>query len=222
MLDTEGANRSPESAEDLRSLIQAAREGHADAFGRLFESFRQHLLFVAKRELPVGLQRKVGASDLVQETAVDAQSDLQGFRGSTREECFTWFRMILKNNVIDAVRKYKTAQKRAAGLEISLDTSQGRRRGEHLAMPRGLPDSSAIRREDAYALAETMIRLSPDHQDVLRMRHWEGLSFIEIGSRLDRSPDAARKLWYRALERLEDEMRIDSANATNTAAPGRI
>lgn len=211
MLDPVGTDQAQEPAEgDLRRLIDACRDGHADAFGRLFESFRNHLLFLAKQELPPGLRGKLGASDLVQETAFDAQSDFRSFRGSTPEECLAWLRAILKHNVIDAVRRYKTAQKRAARVEFSLDTPQGKREGENLAMPRGIPENSAMRREDASALASTIIRLSPDHQEVLRMRHWEGLSFIEIGNRLDRSPDAARKLWYRALERLQSELPDDS------------
>lgn len=218
MLDPVGIDRAQESADgDLRRLIDACRDGQADAFGRLFETFRQHLLFLAKQELPPGLRGKLGASDLVQETAFDAQSDFRAFRGSTPEECLAWLRAILRNNLIDAVRRYKTAQKRAARVEFSLDTPQGRREGENLAMSWGISDNSAMRREDASILACTIVRLSPDHQEVLRMRHWEGLSFIEIGNRLDRSPDAARKLWYRALDRLQDELQ---GNSVGKATPG--
>jgi RNA polymerase sigma factor (sigma-70 family) len=68
-----------------------------------------------------------------------------------------------------------------------------------------------MRREDAFALATIMTRLSEDHQSVLRLRYWEGLSFPEIGTRLCRSPDAVRKLWYRAVERLQAEMNADAA-----------
>jgi DNA-directed RNA polymerase specialized sigma24 family protein len=41
---------------------------------------------------------------------------------------------------------------------------------------------------------------------VLHLRYWEGLSFVEIAGRLGRSPDAVRKLWYRAIGRLQAEM----------------
>jgi DNA-directed RNA polymerase specialized sigma24 family protein len=51
-----------------------------------------------------------------------------------------------------------------------------------------------------------MGRLSADHQAVLRMRYWDGLSFVEIGDRMSRSPDAVRKLWFRAVQRLQEEM----------------
>ena len=193
-------------------LLEAARCGHDDAFGRLFESFRRHLLLVAHRELPHGLRGKIGPSDVVQETAVDAQRAFPAFRGSTAEECFAWLRSILRNNVVDAVRRYELSQKRASGREISLATEAGRRQGGLVELPHGLPDGSAIRHEDADVLARAMARLSGDHHAVLRLRYWEGLSFPEIGQRLGRSPDAVRKLWYRAVERLQEEMNSESSH----------
>lgn len=211
MVDSNAMNRhnqEPGGSVDL--LLDAARRGHDDAFGKLFETFRRHLLLVAHEELPPVLRGKVGASDLVQETAVDARRDFPAFRGSTTEECFSWLRAILRNNVVDAVRRYGTSQKRAAGLEVSLASPTGRREGAMLAASHGLPDRSAIRREDAGLLAEALGRLSVDHQAVLRLRYWEGLSFVEISDRMARSPDAVRKLWYRAVQRLQEEMKTAS------------
>ena len=187
-------------------LLDAVRRPHDDAFGRLFETFRRHLLILAHRELPHALRRKIAPSDVVQETAVDAQRDYPGFRGSTPEECFSWLRSILRNNMVDAVRRYETSQKRAVGREISLESEAGRRESAMLDFPHTLPDSSAIRRENADVLASTLTRLPEDYRTVIHLRYWEGLSFPEIGVRLSRSPDAVRKLWYRAVERLKQEL----------------
>jgi len=209
--------REEEPNPGVGQLLVAARDGEPEAFGPLFDAFRRHLLLVAHRELPVALRGKVGPSDLVQETAVDARRGFRSFRGSTAEECFAWLRSILRNNVVDAVRRYETAQKRAASREISLATAAGRREGRSLQMPNGLPDSSAIRREDAALLSAALERLSPDHQAVLRHRYWDGLSFVDIGAKLDRSPDAVRKLWYRAVARLQEEMNSLSRQRTDGA-----
>jgi len=214
MPETHETDRSSHNASrTVHRLLEAAREGGDDAFGRIFESFRRHLMLVAHRELPHALRGKVGPSDLVQETAVDAQRDFSGFRGSTAEECFAWLRSILRNNVVDAVRRYELSQKRSAGREISLTSEAGRREGGLLQLPNGRPDGSAIRREDADVLATAMTRLSNDHRSVIRLRYWEGLTFPEIGQRLSRSPDAVRKLWYRAVERLQEEMNDESTRA---------
>jgi len=203
---------SQQAAGGAVPLLEAARRGHDDAFGRLFESFRRHLLLVAHRELPHGIRGKIGPSDMVQETAVDAQRAFPAFRGSTPEECFAWLRSILRNNVVDAVRRYELSQKRASGREISLATEPGRRQGGLVEVPQGPPDGSAIRHEDADVLERAMARLSGDHHAVLRLRYWECLSFPEIGERLSRSPDAVRKLWYRAVERLQEEMNSKSSH----------
>ena len=48
--------------------------------------------------------------------------------------------------------------------------------------------------------------LSDEHRQVLRLRNWDGLSFAEIGGRLNRSEDAARKLWSRAVEKLQAKL----------------
>ena len=221
---------SQDASRAVRRLLEGARDGRDDAFGRIFESFRRHLMLVAHRELPHTLRGKVGPSDLVQETAVDAQRAFSAFRGSTAEECFAWLRSILRNNVVDAVRRYELSQKRSAGREISLASETGRRESGLLQLPNGLPDGSAIRREDADVLATAMTRLSNDHRSVLRLRYWEGLTFPEISERLGRSPDAIRKLWYRAVERLQEEMNNESTHAGNdygssevgSNEPGRV
>jgi DNA-directed RNA polymerase specialized sigma24 family protein len=41
---------------------------------------------------------------------------------------------------------------------------------------------------------------------VLTLRYQEGQSFEEIAGQMGRSPNAARKLWARAVEALEEEM----------------
>ena len=43
-------------------------------------------------------------------------------------------------------------------------------------------------------------------RNVIVWRNWEGASFAEIGRRLGRSEDAARMLYGRAMERLQEEM----------------
>ena len=213
---------SQDASRAVHRLLEGARDGRDDAFGRIFESFRRHLMLVAHRELPHALRGKVGPSDLVQETAVDAQLAFSGFRGSTAEECFAWLRSILRNNVVDAVRRYELSQKRSAGREISLASETGRREGGLLQLPNGRPDGSAIRREDADVLATAMTRLSNDHCSVLRLRYWEGLTFPEIGDRLGRSRDAVRKLWYRAVERLQEEMNNESTRAGHDCGSSEV
>src|SRR5262245_40328741 len=61
-----------EPAEFVARLAMA-RAGEGEALGRVLDSCRGYLLMIARQELDAGLQAKGGASDLVQETFVDAQ-----------------------------------------------------------------------------------------------------------------------------------------------------
>ncbi len=57
--------------------------------------------------------------------------------------------------------------------------------------------------ENLAALRGALQCLPADEQLVIELRNFDCLSFREIGERLCRSPGAARKLWSRALARLE-------------------
>ena len=190
---------------DIRDLINAARSGAPEAIGQIFEAARGHLLQLAARELPAELRAKVGPSDLVQETAVDMHRDFSQFTGTTAEECFAWLREILRHNVVDAVRHYRESLKRDVTREVSLSSAPARD-GTALVERARPPDGSAIRREEAAVLHDLLMRLPEEYRRVLQLRYWKGMSFVDIAPLLDRSPDAVRKLWYRAVERLQWEL----------------
>jgi RNA polymerase sigma-70 factor (ECF subfamily) len=190
---------------DIRDLLDRARHGVPDAVGQLLEAARGQLLELADQELPDDLRAKIGPSDVVQETAVEAHRDFASFTGTTAEECFAWLRMILRHNVVDAVRRYRQSRKRNVALEIRIAPGAERGGGPFIESHRQ-PDGSAIRREEAAVLNDTLARLPADYRQVLELRYWGGLSFVDMAPRLGRSPEAARKLWYRALERLNGEL----------------
>ena len=60
--------------------------------------------------------------------------------------------------------------------------------------------------EEDRALEEALGRLPEDYRRVLLWRYREERSFEEIGRLLEKSPNAARKLWQRAVERLRQEL----------------
>jgi len=60
-------------------------------------------------------------------------------------------------------------------------------------------------------------RLPAEYRLVLELRYWGGLSFVDIAPRLGRSPEAVRKLWYRAVERVQEEL---SGSTVAAAEPG--
>ena len=51
-------------------------------------------------------------------------------------------------------------------------------------------------------LANALAQLESDDREVIVLRNIEQLEWSEVGARLGRSPEAARKRWTRALQRL--------------------
>jgi len=203
----------------IAPLLEQAQSGSLAAIGGLLEAARSYLLLQAEYELPQSIRAKVGPSDIVQETAIDAQRDFLRFRGTTQEELYAWLRTILQNNVTDAVRRFEMAQKRTAKRETSLSVIVDRCGISVLPPGSHTPDHSAIRREDAALLAGVLTRVPPDYQTILRLRYWDGLTFPEIATRIGRSEEAARKLWYRALARLTLELQARPAEQRTPPVP---
>jgi RNA polymerase sigma-70 factor (ECF subfamily) len=187
--------------------MDEARAGSREALGQLIDSCRAYLLLVANEELDPSLRAKVAASDLVQETLLAAQAEFPQFRGQSEPELLKWLRRTLLNDLADLRRKYQHSDKRAIAREEPL---AGDSRADRLLMDlpaNGLtPRASSIAREEAAALQQAMARLPDDYRQAVTLRNWERMSFTEIAEQMNRSPEAVRKLWTRAVERLRDEL----------------
>jgi RNA polymerase sigma-70 factor, ECF subfamily len=196
------------SPKDVPALLAAARAGSREALGQAIEAFRPYLLLVARHELDPAVQGKGGPSDLVQETFLEAQRDFERFHGTTADELLAWLRRVLLHNVADFTRRYRDTAKRGACREMPLEAGSS---GSPDPEPRAgnpSPSQEAIAREEAERFARALERLPDDHRRVILLRYQEGQPFEEIGRRLGRTPNAARMLWLRAVERLKKELGV--------------
>jgi RNA polymerase sigma-70 factor (ECF subfamily) len=194
-------------SQDVPARLAAARAGSQEALGELLQTCRQYLLLVANSELDANLRVKVGASDLVQETFLEAQQAFGRFHGSSEEDLLAWLRCILVNNLTNYARRYRGTDKRDLRREVSLDAEDSARRNlkANLTAAAALPGEGAEHREQARALEEALGRLPAHYRTVIALRHQERCSFAEVGRRLGRTEDAARMLWTRAVKQLRQE-----------------
>jgi RNA polymerase sigma-70 factor (ECF subfamily) len=193
--------------ERFRAILEKARGGDTEALGLLLETARLTLLKEADLELASHLRAKEGASDLVQDTFLEAHRQFASFRGDSEPELRAWLRRILEHNLLDAARRYFRAAKRQVGREVC-GASVIDRAG-NVPAPGSTPSQVASRREAIDGLERAVDRLPYHYRDVVLWRHRDRLSNQEIGRRMGRSEDAVRKLWVRALEMLADELGID-------------
>jgi RNA polymerase sigma-70 factor (ECF subfamily) len=186
-------------------LLREALEGADEARGALLESYRVYLDLLARVEIGRRLRKKVDASDVVQETFLEAHRNFGTFRGSSEAEFVAWLRSILAARIANLVRHFVGTQardvRREEGLEIDLDQSSR-------ALDRGLfslqstPSQQVVRREQGVLLAAALTRLPDEYREVVVLRHLEELPFPEVAARMGRTVDSVQKLWVRALARL--------------------
>lgn len=199
---------------DAEALLTAARGGSREAIGEALEACRTYLLHVAQHGLAPALRAKGGASDLVQETFLDAQRDFHRFQGSSEDELLAWLRQVLLFRLANFRRHYHGTDKRDISREVAGqagDTSSQWLPGVAADTPS--PSSHAAANETARALEAALARLPPDYRQVILLRHDDGRSFEDIGQTLGRSANATRKLFARALERLQMELCRDTLGA---------
>jgi RNA polymerase sigma-70 factor (ECF subfamily) len=190
----------------MSHLLRAARGGSADALGRLLEGCRAYLLLVANRNLDADLQAKGGASDLVQETFLEAQNDFPQFHGRTHQDLLNWLRGILRHNLADFRRRYRDRAARRIGQERPLDASDLAALRDELVARTPAPSDRAATAEVAEAVRQAVARLPEDYRRVIALRHQEGRPFHDIAREMGRTTEAVRKLWFRAVERLREEI----------------
>ncbi|MCK6462139.1 MAG: sigma-70 family RNA polymerase sigma factor [Planctomycetes bacterium] len=199
-----------ESPRGLPALIDAARKGDAAALGSILGAYRSYLRLIARASFDARLRPKCDPSDVVQETLLSAHQSFRQFRGNDEPELLAWLRKILANHIGELDRRYRQTGRRDVGRERPLGAAV-----EHsstvlqamLAAEASSPSQHAERREQAVRLADAIEGLPPDDRDVILLRSFHQWSWEEIGNEMERTPDAARLLWTRALERLGKRLR---------------
>ncbi len=210
-----------DSHNEFADWIAAARAGSGEALGATLEACRAYLQLVAYQEMDRDLLAKAGASDLVQETFLEAQRDFAQFRGATEAEFLGWLRRILLHNLANFRRSYRRTDKRQVDREVTIDAESSRDLRGTLAANVSSPSSCAIHNEETVALEDALQKLPPSYLRVITLRNRDGLSFEQIGSELNLTANAARKLWCRAIERLQRELEVsDAVDAGQTTDRG--
>jgi RNA polymerase sigma-70 factor (ECF subfamily) len=193
---------SPEPIDPVAPWLQAARAGDREALGHLWEFCRAYLVQIANAELNPQLQAKVGGSDLVQETFLEAQNIFPRFQGTSQLQLRAWLRAILLNKMATCSRYFHAARRRA-GQEVELANSGG---PAEPADSQPGPSSVFVQQERLLQVADALDRLPEHYRQVIVWRQIEDVSFEEMAQRLGRSVAAVRKLWLRAVQQLQSEL----------------
>jgi RNA polymerase sigma-70 factor (ECF subfamily) len=160
------------SAQDSdRALVDAARAGDADAFGKFVRRHQKRVFRLAVHML----RNAAEAEDVAQKTFVRAYGALDRFDG--RSEPFTWLYRITVNLSLNAIRSRKTAR-------VGGNTDDPRIEAALVERRPGMSDPArqVTDRELAVALADGMDSLSETLRTTLILVTIDGLSHAEAGA----------------------------------------
>lgn len=164
------------------------------------------LRLMARLQLDPRWDRKFDASDVVQQTLLEAWNGESGYQGQSEAERIAWLRTILGRVIAREIRKYHGTQKRNVEIEHSLERSicqSSVMLGNVIASETASPSVRVENSEQQTIIAEVLESMSEDHRAVIVMRNLNGMSHSEIAAKLDRSESAVRMLWLRALKELQ-------------------
>src|SRR6266540_7205890 len=171
-------------------LLGQALRGDREALGRLLEAERAALHRLAERQLAARIAVRVDASDIIQQTFLEAYRSFPQFAGRDTRELVAWLQRILDHKIAGAIRNHALLQKRSVGRERSMDDSQGGGAPlkQDLDANVSSPSQKAIRGEEAERLAQALAALPDDQREAVRLRHLEGWALADIAVRLGRTP----------------------------------
>ena len=201
---------APEPSLSLSDLLTRARAGQAGELDRLFAACRNYLCLLARSHVEGRLRAKADASDIVQQTMLEAYRDFGKFRGGSEKEWLAWLKRILAHNAAEFVRHYRGTGKRQVGREVAIgaggDTSQ--LPAIQPADPGESPSQQLVRQERELMIADALVQLPDDYREVICLRNLQRLPFDEVAERMNRSRPAAQMLWMRAIQKLREILTV--------------
>lgn len=170
-----------------------ALEGDVSAKGELLDHVHQRLELWVTTRLSSSLRAKVEPQDVVQETMLAVHRGLHGFEGDDRA-FLRWLFTIAENRIRDLVEHFGAKK---------------RQRPDPVPHDQTTPSRAAMRNEMAVRVRDALTRLSEPHRQVIQLRRFEERDVGEIAEAMDRSENAVRVLYCRAIQALRAELGED-------------
>jgi RNA polymerase sigma-70 factor (ECF subfamily) len=159
------------------------------------------------------LQGRIDASDVIQETYLEAWSRLPEYVREPKMPFFLWLRFLTGQKLVTLHRHHLGVEMRAAGLEIALyrgtmpEASSAALAAQLLGHDTR-PSEAAIRAELKIQVQEALNQLDAIDREVLALRHFEQLSRAECAQVLGINDGTVSKRYFRALKRLKETLRL--------------
>ena len=101
-------------------LLDRVRRGDGDAVNGLLERHRETIKRMIDRRMDRGVQRRVDASDIVQDVMIEANRRLGDYLANPTMPFQLWLRHMARDRLIDAHRRHRVAASRSVDREVPL------------------------------------------------------------------------------------------------------
>lgn len=187
-----------------------SRENEYERFdwNKIVQENRQRLRRMVEFRMSPQLRSRVDASDVVQDTLIEAARVLSESKHNTDIPVHVWLRRLANQKLIQAHRAHRAARRDAgreqqagdAGMNSSMSIAR------FLVGNMTSPSNAAIRDEKKRSLTEALDRMGDLDREVLILRHFEQLTSRQSAEILGLNVEAVKKRYIRALEKLQQIM----------------
>jgi len=170
--------------------------------------YEPYIRMLARTNARKAYQGKVGASDIVQQTMLQAVQGLNGFRGGTEAEFRGWLRQILAHQLCHLDRdlhRDKRDIRREQSMEQKLAQSSMRLEGL-LAGDGPTPSQNAALGENVLQVASAIERLPSAQREAIQLHYLEGMKLSDVAQRMDKSSGAIAGLMHRGMKTLRAQL----------------
>jgi len=207
----------PES-EQTDELLAQARAGEEGAVDRLLGRHRAALRRMIDLRMDRAMQRRVDASDVVQDVLLEANTRLNDFLADPVMPFHLWLRQIARDRIIDLHRRHRVAAKRSLDRERPLQAAPRLDQSTldlaaELVDREMTPAEAATWHELERRFQAAVEQLDENDREVVLMRHFEGLGNGEVARALELSEPAASMRYMRAMRRLRELLADPDASA---------
>lgn len=194
-----------ETAEFERQLV-AAKAGCNESIGKILASLRTYMKMVAAAALSSRSVANPQDSDIVQMAQLETSRNIASFRGTSRAQFIAWVRTILLNKVIEAQKvaireKTNPTRQYDSNFWFSLNSPAAN------APSRDPSPSSVISRNEKDEQLRVALKSLPEkYRTAIIRRSFNSETFETIAADWNCSADAVRKLWFRAIIKLQEKI----------------
>lgn len=198
--------------EETETLVAQAKKGDQEAISVLYRLYEKRLKGAAKRKLGDPLRAKMETVDLVQSVWKDCLSDMKDFEYRGPESFFHWLLTQVLRKIQDKARFF-SANKRDHAKEQHLLTKDAMCKNDDSPFATDpTPSHAAMVDEELDQLMSLLDQLTDSQRQTVVLRLRDKMSFVEIGKVVGKSADSVRKIYGRALNRIDSIVKEESSD----------